>query len=133
MPTRMQRVDNRREARGHPGPSGIGELTLTVARSGLCARVEEIRNLSDSGICLVTGTPFQPGQLVSIAFGRDGIRTEFYGAVAWCDPADDPVDAGDTGTPMGERFAVGLHLRGPISLASMLNWVVTGEEVNAPL
>lgn len=119
-------ADNkRREGRsvwGVPHVLSPPEMLLRVGRAS-DLQVVSLRNVSNGGASVLVQQAVDPGAMVSIVLGREGVSMAFTARVAWCRRAEDsdlPVTTHDHGMASDQLFAVGLHVMGPGSFATMV-------------
>ncbi len=77
--------DLRKEDRASPRPRIQAELTVDgeVSGGGPC----DVKDLSRSGICVVTRDPIAPGRAVHIQLRGPGARIALIGQIVWVRPA----------------------------------------------
>lgn len=119
-------ADNqRREGRAVWGVShdmGPPDMLLRLAPS-LDLPVIALRNVSNGGASVLVGREVVTGTMASIVLGRAGIRMAFTARLAWCRRADDsdmPLTSHEHAGSSDGLFAVGLHVMGPGSFATMV-------------
>jgi hypothetical protein len=117
----------RREKRAEwvrPASGQLPDLTLRFA-TGPDIPVGTLRNVSNSGASLLIGRPLTPGTKASVVLTVQKATMAYVARVVWCrmaDGGDFPLMGPDADASADDLYAVGLHLLGPGSFATMIDF-----------
>jgi len=75
-------------------------------RNGQPSREEQLRNVSEGGLCFATGTALDPGRAIRVIIPVLGQRFEIDGVVAWCCSATPAFEVGVQFATPQDRFCV---------------------------
>jgi hypothetical protein len=110
----MNQPEKRRLPRRSVGAIPFGALVLVC--NGEHIPIEQLRDLSDSGISFSLRRPLVSSEKISVKYSDPKVALEVFGRVAWCSPAS---DESANATPPGQYF-IGVELLSPSLLYSAL-------------
>ncbi len=77
-------------------------------------RIDQIRDISDSGISFYLEHPVAESVSVAIEYADPKLKIEVYGRVAWC------LQRQDAGPDAAASFVIGVELLSPMMLFAVL-------------
>lgn len=110
----MTRTDQRGLARYTLERKPLGKVTLRTATAHF--HIEEIKDISETGISFALGHSEEVSSKVSIEYADAKIRFEVFGRIAWCAKRCD-MDVGQSGD---DAYMLGVELLATTMLFVML-------------
>ncbi len=109
---------NHSEKRNLPriAPGNIPAGALSLVHQGQRIEIENLRDISDSGISFSLKQMVAVSENISIEYSDHKVKLEVFGRVAWCRQ----VQASDQAVPHSANCLMGVELLSPMMLYAVL-------------